>query len=442
MDMTKMIIDAFMKPLYDGNPEGTLLESIKSYEMRLTEYARNNPGVMDPVGDSGTRDEYNQLYMAVMNGNNNYGLPEEDDKPKPYDYSENQKLPTVHEFLDSYRMVYETSVRPNNRPLTDKAYQELFNVENRTDDLIEAQIIIEKEGLILNTVTADYKTLTEDFLAAADPNYEVTSAVTKATMGVYATATSLEEIVYMGEVAKATCDDIAVQIKLKVEMMQTLMSLIFAWEHSKRKIREGGESIEKFAQSMVLTRRQARKYYRFLAEDMGITWDVIEATPFYRIMLLNPQGLDELWRIKKVMHPSNLDATKYVLFEEILSDKSMEEILLTPQKYPYYEIPDSNMYPAIDTEYEDLAEDLNKDIKYFHRSRNPEGIKTQNELIDGSKTLALSVAGSVEGSNKKPKAISKIDNSVGKYHKEVKEVEEKYVPFFCELSHIYGVYEF
>ena len=414
MDMTKMLIDAYMKPLYDGNPQGTLLETIQAYEARITAFAKDNPGSMDVVGDSGTRDEYNQLYMAVINGNHSYGLPAEDEKPKAYSYAADMKLPTVHEFLDSYRMVYETSVRPNNRELTDKAYQELFAVENRTDNVIEAQIIIEKEGLLLNTITAEYKALAQDFLEAADPNYEVTSATTKATLGVYTDAKSIEEITYMGEVAKATCDDIAVQVKLKVEMMQILMSLIFAWEHSKRKIREGGEAMAKFAQSMVLTRRQTRRYYKFLAEDMGLAWDVIADTPFYRIMMLNPQGLDELWRLKKVMHPDNLKASEYVLFEEILSDKSMEEILLTPQPCPYYEMPDSNLYPAIDAEYEALAEELNKDIKYFQRNRR--GVPSQDELLNDSRKMSMNVAESTdkESSSGQSKSVAAQTTSFGK----------------------------
>ncbi len=390
MDMTKMIIDAFMNPLYNGGPQGTLLESIRMFEERLTDYAVKNPASMDPVGDGGFRDEYNQLYMAVMNGNHDYGLSSHEEKPEAYSYAAQQKLPTVHEFLDSYRMVYETSVRPNKRPLTDAAYQALFDVENRTDDVIEAQIIIEKEGLLLNTVTADFKAVAEDFMSAVDPNYEVTSATTNATLGTYATAKSIEEITYMGEVAKATCDDIAVQVKLKVEMMQVLMSLIFAWEHSKRKIREG-ESMEASAQAMVLTRRQIRNYYEFLSEDMGLTWDVIENTPFYKILQLDPKGLDELWRLKKVMHPANIQAAKYALLEEILTDKSMEEILMTPQTYPYYELPDSNIYPAIDAEYEALAEELNKDIKYFQVNRR-QGVMSQEQLLDKSNRLALSIA--------------------------------------------------
>ena len=53
-----------------------------------------------------------------------------------------QRIPTVHEFLDTYRVIYENAVKPNKRELTDKAYQKLFDVENRTDDIMEAQLII------------------------------------------------------------------------------------------------------------------------------------------------------------------------------------------------------------------------------------------------------------------------------------------------------------
>ena len=419
--MTKMMIDAYMKPLYDMNPSGKLLADIQAFEKELYAFAADTPGALDIVGESGKRDVYNGFYMAAMNG----GTAEHIQTSAPGETSEKQdnkppegwKLPTVGEFLYQYRHVYETSVKPYNRPLTEAAYQRLFDVENRTDDLLEAQMIIEKEGLLIDTVTADYKNLVKDFMDAVDPNYEVTSATTKATLGVYAEAKSLEEITYMGEVAAATCDDIAVQIKLKVEMMTVLTSLIFAWEKSKRKIRECDPKMDKYAQSMVVTRKQTRKYYKFLSEDMGLTFDVLERTPFYRISLLKPEGLDALWRIKKVMHPDNIKAMKYVLFDEILSDKTMEEILSTLQPYPYYEPIDTNRYPEITNEFIEKASEINKDIKYFRTFT--ETAASPNELIDKTKNLSVSLTAnpidrnknsaieSRENSNKKEKGLFK-----------------------------------
>ncbi len=433
----KYMLDAYMKPLYDGSPEGSLLESVKSLERKLTKHADENPSSMDMVGDSGLRDEYNQIYMAVINRNTDYHVSDGSSKPVAFDYSKEQRLPTVHEFLDTYRLVYEASVKPNKRELTDKAYQELFDVENRTDDLMEAQIIIEKEHLLVNTVTAEYKYMAQDFLDAVDPNYEVTSAGVKNSIGIYANARSLDEVAYMGELAKAICDDIAVQSRLKLEMMINFTALIFGWENAKRKIREGNKEIEAYAKSMVVSRRKMRKYYRFLSEDMGITFEIMKQNPFYRIMMLNPQGLDELWRIKKVMHPDNIRAIEYVLFEEILSEKSIEEILMIPQPYPYYEMIDSNRYPKIDAEYAQLADELNREFNYFQRNRTTDGQNkkykvSQEELIDNTKTLTMNMAvSSQEGafgnagtgkatvalrniSSARPRMVSDIKNTIAK----------------------------
>ncbi|MDD6191427.1 MAG: hypothetical protein PUB75_07570 [Firmicutes bacterium] len=380
----KYAIEAYMNALYGANPQGSLLERARQLEQQLVDFAEKNPGAADIMGESGLRDEYNRLYMAAVSG--------ESSEAKASAQAHKQQLPTVHEFLETYRQVYENSVKPYDRKLTEEAYMKLFDVENRTDDLIEAQLIIEREHLVLNTVTADYKAIAEEFIEAADPNYEITSAAVKASIGTYAGAGCLEEITYMGELAKATCDDLAVQLQLKVEMMLTFMSLLNAWAHTKRQLREGTVDVAAGVRAMVVTRKKTRDYYRFLSEDMGITFDVMENTPFFRISLLNPQGMDELWRIKKIMHPDNIKAMRYMLFEEILSDRSMEEILLTPQPYPYFEAVDSVRHPEINREYEEIAGELNSNIRYFEKYGKPGIRKDPRELIKNTNKLNMSMA--------------------------------------------------
>ena len=383
MDMIwQATLDGYVKLLYDNDPQGPLLESIRDFEKRFCQVAeenRGNPDVAGVLSRAGLQDEYNRLYMASINRNNDYSAVSAEDQPQVFDYQKEQRLPTVHEFLNSYRLVYE-EIRPNAREATNRAYEKLFEVEKRTDDLIEAQMIIEREKLILNTVIADYKELAEDFLKAADPNYEITSSVVKLSAGAYASANSLDEITYMGEIARGKADDLAVQNLVKVELMVQFMSLIYAWEHTKRKVREGGPRIGEFAQAMVVTREKTRSCYRFMSRDMGIDFDKMESTPFYRIMLLNPKGLDELWRIKKVMHPDNIKASKYVLFEEILKDRSLEDILLSPQKQPYHEPVDTiHDDPGLDDEYLAIAAELNKDIPYFRRNRTDAELREQRK---------------------------------------------------------------
>jgi len=47
-----------------------------------------------------------------------------------------------------------------------------------------------------------------------------------------------------------------------------------------------------------------------------------------------------------VMHPDNLKAMRYVLMEEILSERTLEDILMTPQPYPFYEEIDEVYFPV------------------------------------------------------------------------------------------------
>jgi len=341
MDSSKMLIDAYMKPLFDMGLSGTLLERAQTLEMKLASFASNNPGSMDLIGDSGLREVYNQLYVDAITGKNDVVNPGDTSQES----TESVSIPTVHEFLQQYRDIYEQSVRSKNRPHTERAYQALLHVEERTDDLTEAQLIMERERMVLKTMTAEYQDELDTIFDAVDPNFEVTSVLIELTVGAYAKAKSAEEISYLSEIAKLTNDDVIIRLKLKVEMLEIFHALLFGWQHAKRKIREG-EKADIHAKSMVVTRIQARKFYRFLVEDMGIDFDVIENTPFYRIMMLNPKGLDGMWKRKRVMHPDNLKAMRYVLMEEILSERTLEDILMTPQPYPFYEEIDEVYFPV------------------------------------------------------------------------------------------------
>lgn len=162
MDMIwQATFDGYVKLLYENDPQGPLLESIQDFEKQFIKVAQENqgnPDVVDVLKQTGLQDIYNRLYMASINRNNDYQHLSTDEQISVLDYKKVQRLPTVHEFLNHYRLVYE-EVRPNARKATNDAYEKLFEVENRTSDLFETQMIIEKEKLILNTVIADYKEL-------------------------------------------------------------------------------------------------------------------------------------------------------------------------------------------------------------------------------------------------------------------------------------------
>lgn len=100
-------------------------------------------------------------------------------------------------------------------------------------------------------------------------------------------------------------DDSVVRKQIMAELSAILEALAFGWKDAKSKIREGHIYMDKYAQAMVVTRKLGQRFYEFIYYDMGMTIEKIEP----------------------IIH-NDMDSIKYVLFEEILSSRSIENILL------------------------------------------------------------------------------------------------------------------
>lgn len=105
---------------------------------------------------------------------------------------------------------------------------------------------------------------------------------------------------------QAQYDDSAVQKQIMAEISANLDALVGGWINSRQKIREGHIYMDKYAQAMVVTRKLARRFYDFIYDDMDLTIEKIDSFTF-----------------------EDKESMKYILFEEILSSRSIEEILLT-----------------------------------------------------------------------------------------------------------------
>lgn len=101
-------------------------------------------------------------------------------------------------------------------------------------------------------------------------------------------------------------DDDAVQKQIKAELSAILEALVFGWNDAKQNIWNGHIYMDKYAQAMVVARKLTRRFYDFIYGDMGLTIEKIEP-------IIN----------------NDMDSIIYVLFEEILSSRTIEEILLT-----------------------------------------------------------------------------------------------------------------
>ena len=80
--------------------------------------------------------------------------------------------------------------------------------------------------------------------------------------GVIAAETVLEHL----DDIQAQYDDSAVQKKIMAEISAIMEGLVGGWTNSRQKIREGHIYMDKYAQAMVVTRKMARRFYKFICD--------------------------------------------------------------------------------------------------------------------------------------------------------------------------------
>lgn len=117
---------------------------------------------------------------------------------------------------------------------------------------------------------------------------------------------SVDDVMDKMEGIQNQYDDDAVQKQIKAELSAILDALVGGWIDSRQKIREGHIFMDKYAQAMVVTRKLARRFYEFIYDDMGLDIEKIDSFTF-----------------------TDKESMKYTLFEEILSSRTIEDILLT-----------------------------------------------------------------------------------------------------------------
>lgn len=116
---------------------------------------------------------------------------------------------------------------------------------------------------------------------------------------------SVDDVMDKMEGIQNQYDDDAVQKQIKAELSAILDALVGGWIDSRQKIREGHIFMDKYAQAMVVTRKLARRFYEFIYDDMGLDIEKIDSFTF-----------------------TDKESMKYTLFEEILSSRTIEDILL------------------------------------------------------------------------------------------------------------------
>lgn len=335
-----------------------LKNDVESFIIELDALGESCSDIMDfmtKFPSSGLQQKYSDLIASIAS-------PPYGDSEGSKDLSE-KKLPTVKEFLEQYRPSYNAVSNGGFRFRAQKAYENIFAVAERTDDLLEMNIILEKERLLWKIVTEDLLDIYEPILAATDPfNTGVVKQFEK-LMHICSTADSDEELSFKTDIAVQENQKFHYCFMARMTASITLLGAIQGYILCKKKFRTWfnpqGDLLLLIAQ-----RQAARRTYELFKNVFGWDFDYFVNDEWMKIWLLLPTNLDINGRIKQVLDPQNIDVMRELLFNEILSDKSMEEILLHEQQHVYYFALDKRA-DKVNSRYQAEANRLNAHLLYF-----------------------------------------------------------------------------
>ncbi|MBE6014812.1 MAG: hypothetical protein E7241_05555 [Lachnospiraceae bacterium] len=244
---------------------------------------------------------------------------------------------SVKDFLEQYRPAYDEVKKAGYRKRGEAAYEKLFDVANRTSDMVEAQLIMEKERLLWKIVSEDSLDIYETILEAMDPLYEAVTYPISQFVEIYKKANGEEELIYELELAKQRIPAGVQKGVTRIFLAALLGSNILFYAKGKYKLREWASdtSAQEGLSSMIACRSNIRAFIKMIKEQFDWTFEDMISDEFTKLWLLNPRGLDALNRIKRILDPRNLDAYKEIV-AECLSDKTIEDILMTESTYVVY----------------------------------------------------------------------------------------------------------
>lgn len=274
-----------------------------------------------------------------------------------------KKLPTVREFLEQYRIPYENAKAAGYRKRAEKAYENIFAVADRTDDLLEMNIILEQERLLYKIVSEELLDIYQPLLDAADPLNTALVEQFKSLLKVCAESTGDEELTYRTEIAAQENQQRTFRFMTRMTAAITFSGLIMGYEMTKRNFQYWLQP-ESDLKALLAIRDSLRRAEKFFSETWDWGFDSMTEDEWMRAWMLVPVNLDCYGRIRKTLDPHNFAAMREILFAEALSDKPMEEILLHEQEEVYwFDLLERG--DEVTAKYTELAKQRNSHLTYF-----------------------------------------------------------------------------
>lgn len=388
----KEFVEAYLKPLRDAaqGKSSDIAEKVEKFEGKMRAAAEEagdfvafasgfaasdlnweysslimEASVAGPAGDVSARDE---SAGAVSEG---YGLSALDQADQGQGTSLGQEVGrnsqastiSVRDYVEQYRPQYEEVKKSGVRRETEKLYEKILALPGETEDMLTAQLILEKEGWLRELSAVDNKVLLHTAYEAMDKKDPTISAITRANIKAAKEATCPEEYSYLSAVYGLAVQGQIQKAYFEFELLVGLASAICAYVKCKARIWEEPDDRQILGGNlagMKIYREKAKLIYRQL-EACGIDEEKIKGDSLLQLYFLCGRAIGgSLGKYKgTLLPPSTLESYFSLYHEEIDSPMSLAECVKHKHRLFYQANPTRSFS---DEERDRIEGELGKEI--------------------------------------------------------------------------------
>jgi len=367
-------MDENIKQMYQGffaafdaveAKDPVLKNKIDDWKKRVEDFAATISDIQDffpKYLNSGLSEEYATLTAQLYTQDNNTG-----NQPAANTSATSSNTPTisVRDFLEQYRPAYEEVRKAGYRKRTEKAYENIFAVADRTNDLLEAQIILEKERLLWKIVYEDWLDIFEPIIEAIDPLSTWTLLPNIFIYENYRDCNCEEEMLYRGKrfekainvIVQREFMPITFAIAIYRNAFFAVKSRLALWTHPKHP--------KNYAEAALFSRNSCRRMIQLLKESLNLTYDELFSDKRVKPFILGYGDIVPLGRYKYALPPEVMEWANEVINEQIIPDLSAEEFLTHETRtVRYWSYRGDDQYELID-KFKDIAKEKTQHMTYF-----------------------------------------------------------------------------
>ena len=346
-----------------------LQQQVADYKKRLATFAETETDATvfySKLAETGLQEEYSALITKVAMAG--MGTADESGNVKT-DYSDTPATPaiSVRDFLEQYRASYDEVKKAGYRKRGAAAYESIFAVAGRADDMLDAQIILEEERLLWKIVTEDGLDIFAPILEAMDPLQPGVSAAVEYSAEAFCNAGCDEELAYFMEKQVFEGVVASCRYQCRVELMALLAEALIYYAGNRINVALAGQNIGdgRFHLGLLSYKNCIMRTLRFFEEELGVAFDDLLSDEGLKIWLLNPRNVDELGRIKECLHHQNFEVIRDIVANEIQCGMSLPEILMRELEKVYWLDIDGPQGKLFSDKAESKAKELNAHLAYY-----------------------------------------------------------------------------